>query len=213
MEEKWENVMEKADSLAKLRKYLNQNPEFNKQYQESVYPVTCAFNDLVSQLELKGKPFIATPNPSDDVYKLIEKQLEKIDKNLVVKNRKFTKVYIQEKCPGVQQYLDQTLILKSKYLVIWVNPENKIENTNIFTQIAEKKIPIPQKLTNGHYPPFSAVYGQPGSTIEPTLPITDKQTKRKILQELKIKTFSPHKNRVRGFIQCTQCSKKTMYFL
>ena len=87
------------------------------------------------------------------------------------------------------------------------NFQEKTQNAKLL----KNKIPIPQKPFNNHYPTFDKVYGKPGSTNIPLLPLTDK-AKRKEEEKLLKPGISMAKAQIRGEIKCRSCGKSRLIF-
>ena len=203
-DENMETIVSRCNSMKELRKAAEKQPEVAGAVLDSMSQVKIIVSDIVKCLSLKGRPFKVFPAASQHDIEDIWSSLHSIDESLNFEE-KYQKASLPSH-PSLKEFLHHCC--QQRHYSFCVKKCGDINckickpprlPREVFSKIHYIPDPIPS--SNGHYKPFSEVYGM--QTTECHRPSLAKHPKR--MKSLPFVASVQHVRNVSLVIQCEEC--------
>lgn len=206
MDDDFEKLSSRCNSLADLRKKAAENPGFTEAVADSVSPVKVLLTDIFIRLELQSKKFSVFSSASSGDIALFWDSILAIDSTLEDPLGKYTKATLT-KTSNLRQFFDHCChtrhytfsVLKCGDSACSVCKPTRLP-LDVFSTL--KHLPDPTLQDNGHYKPFKDVLGM--KTTEDDRPSNKKS------REVRKGPFVPsiqHAKNTNLMVQCEECLK------
>ena len=211
MSDDYEREAAKCNNMSQLRKIAEKKPSFIQAVSDSISPVKSLLTSVFTRLYLKEKQVncnaAATPEELSDFWTVIialDTTLEENGKygKANIQNHQRINNFIQHCCQSSHYTFD---ILKCGNSACALCKPVRLPK-EVFDKI--KHIPLPKPGEDGHYLPFSDVFGQP--ITEQYRPSLQKKPPRK--KNLSFYASVQHVKNAQLMVQCEECQMWRLIF-